>query len=86
MVMGGCLELDLSKIIDKKYGKRFSDIRLVGKVFGFYNKETKTYIEDITRTAHLNKTTKELILLPEKILMLMCHYINGQRVMCMMPW
>lgn len=78
--------LALSKGVNKKHGKLLSDVRLVGEFFGFYDKETKTYTDDITRTAHLNGTTKELTLPPEKILMLMCHYINGQRVMAMMPW
>jgi hypothetical protein len=78
--------LAISKAVNKKHGKLLSDIRLVGEIFGFYDKETKIYTDDITRTAHLNGTTKELTLPPEKILMLMCYYINGQRVMSMMPW
>lgn len=76
----------ISKAVNKKHGKLLSDIRLVGEIFGFYNKETKTYTDNITRTAHLNGTTKELIMPPEKIMILMCHYINGQRVIAMMPW
>ena len=78
--------LALSQGVNKKHGKLLSDVRLVGEFFGFYDKETKIYTDDITRTAHLNGTTKELTLPPEKILMLMCHYINGQRVVTMMPW
>jgi hypothetical protein len=78
--------LALSKGVNKKHGKLLSDVRLVGEIFGFYDKEAKAYTDDITRTAHLNGTTKELTLPPEKILMLMCHYINGQRVLTMMPW
>ena len=76
----------ISKAVNKKHGKLLSDVRLVGEIFGFYDKEAKVYTDDITRTAHLNGTTKELTLPPEKILMLMCHYINGQRVVTMMPW
>lgn len=78
--------LAISKAVSKKHGKLLSDVRLVGEIFGFYDKEAKVYTDDITRTAHLNGTTKELTLPPEKILMLMCHYINGQRVLTMMPW
>ena len=78
--------LAISKGVNKKHGKLLSDIRLVGEIFGFYDKETKTFTDDITRTAHLNGTTKELTLPPEKVLMLMCHYINGQRVVAMMPF
>ena len=78
--------LALSKGVNKKHGKLLSDVRVVGEFFGFYDKETKTYTDDITRTAHANGTTKELILPPEKIMMLMCYYINGQRVLTMMPW
>lgn len=78
--------LAISKAVNKKHGKLLSDVRLVGEIFGFYDKEAKVYTDDINRTAHLNGTTKELTLPPEKILMLMCHYINGQRVMTMMPW
>ncbi|CAM4222471.1 hypothetical protein PSAR109036_14580 [Psychrobacter arenosus] len=78
--------LALSKGVDKKHGKLLSDIRLVGEIFGFYDKETKVYKDGITRTEHLNGTTKELILPPEIVLLLMCYYINGQRVMTMMPW
>ena len=78
--------LALSKGVNKKHGKLLSDVRLVGEFFGFYDKETKIYTDDITRTAHLNGTTKELTLPPAKVLMLMCYYINGQRVMSMMPW
>lgn len=78
--------LAISKAVNKKHGKLLSDVRLVGEIFGFYDKENKVYTDDINRTAHLNGTTKELTLPPEKILMLMCHYINGQRVMAMMPW
>ena len=78
--------LAMSKAVNKKHGKLLSDIRLVGEIFGFYDKETKVYTDDITRTAHLNGTTKELTLPPEIILLLMCYYINGQRVVAMMPW
>ncbi len=78
--------LALSKGVNKKHGKLLSDVRLVGEFFGFYDKKTKIYTDDITRKVHPNGTTKELILPPEKILMLMCHYINGQRVLTMMPW
>ena len=78
--------LAMSKAVNKKHGKLLSDIRLVGEIFGFYDKENKVYTDDINRTVHLNGTTKKLMLPPEKILMLMCHYINGQRVMAMMPW
>lgn len=78
--------LAMSKAVNKKHGKLLSDIRLVGEIFGFYDKETKVYADGITRTAHLNGTTKELTLPPEITLLLMCYYINGQRVMSMMPW
>lgn len=78
--------LAISKGISKKHGKVLSDIRLVGEIFGFYDKETKIYADGITQTAHLNGTTKELILPPEIILLLMCYYINGQRILAMMPW
>lgn len=78
--------LALSKGVGKKHGKLLSDIRLVGNIFGFYNKETKIYADGIRRTDHLNGTTKELTLPPEIILLLMCYYINGQRVMAIMPW
>ena len=78
--------LDISKVVNKKHGKLLSDIRLVGEIFGFYDKETKVYADGITRTAHLNGTTKELTLPPEIILLLMCYYINGQRVLTMRPW
>ena len=73
--------LAISKAVNKKHGKLLSDIRLVGDIFRFYDKETKVYADGVTRTAHLNGTTKELTLPPEIILLLMCHYINGQRVM-----
>ena len=78
--------LAISKAVNKKHGKLLSDVRLVGEIFGFYSKETKVYAVDITRTAHLNGTTKELTLPLEIILLLMCYYINGQRVLTMMPW
>lgn len=78
--------LTISKAVDKKHGKLLSDVRIVGDYFGFYDKETKTYADGITRTTHLNGTTKELTLPPEIILPLMCYYINGQRVVAMMPW
>lgn len=78
--------LAISKAVNKKHGKMLSDIRLIGDYFGFYDKEAKSYSDDIVRTNHLNGTTKELILPPEKILMLMSYYINGQRVVSMMPW
>lgn len=78
--------LSISKGVGKKHGKLLSDVRLVGEIFGFYDKETKVYADGITRTEHLNGTTKELTLPPEIILLLMCYYINGQRVLAMMPW
>ena len=78
--------LAISKAVNKKHGKLLSDVRLVGEIFGFYDKETKTYTEDITRTAHLNGTTKELTLPPEIILLLMSYYINGQRVLLAINW
>lgn len=73
--------LTISKAVDKKHGKLLSDVRLIGDYFGFYDKEAKTYADGITRTAHLNGMTKELILPPEIISLLMCYYINGQRVL-----
>ena len=73
--------LVVCKAVDKSHGKLLRDIRLIGDYFGFYNKDTKTYSEDIIRTNHPNGTTKELILPPEIIGLLMCYYINGQRVM-----
>ena len=78
--------LTISKAVDKKHAKLLSDVRLVGGIFGFYDKETKVYTDDITCITHLNGTTKELTLPPEKVLMLMSYYINGQRVLTMMPW
>ena len=78
--------LAISKAVNKKHGKLLSDVRLVGEIFGFYDTERKVYADGITRTAHLNGTTKELTLPPEIILLLMCHYINGQRAVAMMPW
>lgn len=78
--------LAISKGVGKKHGKLLSDVRLVGDIFGFYDKETKVYADGITRTAHLNGTTKEITLPPEIILLLMSYYINGQRVLTMMPW
>jgi len=78
--------LTISKAVGKKHGKLLSDVRSVGEIFGFYDKETKVYTDGITRTEHLNGTTKELTLPPKIILLLMCHYINGQRVVTMMPW
>ncbi|MEZ7519346.1 MULTISPECIES: hypothetical protein [unclassified Psychrobacter] len=78
--------LAISKAVNKKHGKLLSDIRVVGEIFGFYDTERKVYADRITRTAHLNGTTKELTLPPEIILLLMCYYINGQRVVAMMPW
>lgn len=78
--------LAISKAVDKKHGKLLSDIRIVGDYFGFYDKKSKAYADGITRTEHLNGTTKELTLPPEIILLLMCYYINGQRVVAMMPW
>jgi hypothetical protein len=78
--------LAISKAVDKKHAKLLSDVRLIGGIFGFYDKETKVYTDDITCITHLNGTTKELTLPPEKVLMLMSYYINGQRVLTMMPW
>lgn len=78
--------LTISKAVDKKHGKLLSDVRLVGDHFGFYDKETKTYTDGITRTEHLDGMTKELMLPPEIVWLLMCYYINGQRVRTLMPW
>lgn len=58
--------LAISKGVGKKHGKLLSDVRLVSDIFGFYNKEAKVYTDDITRTANLNWTTKELTLPPKK--------------------
>lgn len=78
--------LTISKAVDKKHGKLLSDVRLIGDSFGFYDKEAKTFSHGITRTSHPNGMTKELMLPPEIISLLMCHYIDGQRVLAMMPW
>lgn len=78
--------LAISKAVGKKHGKLLSDLRSVGEIFGFYDKESSVYTDSITRTENLNGTTKELALPPKIILLLMCHYINGQRVLTMMPW
>ena len=51
--------LAISKAVNKKHGKLLSDVRLVGEIFGFYDTERKVYADGITRTAHLNGTTKE---------------------------
>ena len=72
--------LTLSKEANKRHGKLLSDIRLVGEMFGFYDKKTKTYTGGITRAEHPNGMTKELMLPPEIVAALMCYYINGQRV------
>ena len=76
----------MSKAVNKKHGKLLSDVRLVGEVFGFYDKESSVYTDSITCTENPNGMTKELTLPPKIILLLMCHYINGQRVLTIMPW
>ncbi len=78
--------LTISKAVDKKHGKLLSDVRLIGDSFGFYDKEAKTFSGGVTRTSHPNGMTKELMLPPEIISLLMCYYINGQRVLAMMQW
>lgn len=78
--------LDICKAVDKSHGKLLRDIRRIGDYFGFYNKETKTFTGDIIRTNRPNGTTKELTLPPEIIGLLMCYYINGQRIMASMTW
>lgn len=78
--------LDICKAVDKSHGKLLRDVRIIGDYFGFYNKDTKAYSDGIIRTNRPNGTTKELILPPEIIGLLMCYYINGQRVMTSIPW
>ena len=78
-----------SKLPSRSLGvfpKLLRDVRIIGDYFGFYNKDTKAYSDDIIRTNRPNGTTKELILPPEIIGLLMCYYINGQRVMTSIPW
>ena len=58
--------LALSKGVNKKHGKLLSDVRLVGEFFGFYDKENKTYTDDITRTTNLNRKKKKLTMPHEK--------------------
>ena len=73
--------LAISNAVDKRHAKLLQDIRLLGEKVGFYDKKTKTYSDGITRTAHLNGSTKELMLPPEIIVLLMGYYINGQRIL-----
>lgn len=86
MVDKALSSLIVCKAVDKSHGKLLRDLRLIGDYFGFYNKDTKTYSEEIIRTNRPNGTTKELILPPEIIGLLMCYYINGQRVMASIAW
>lgn len=72
--------LDLSEGVGKRHAKLLQDVREIGAKFGFYDADNKAYSGGITRTEHLNGMTKELMLPPELVMLLMGYYIHGQRV------